>query len=95
MKVNRICTELNYLKDYGVFIVPKTISNALSEDVEGLTISDKSEVSSADDTQIGGLEANLDPSKCRNGERPKEEMREALECTIKEAIAKVSSENIL
>ena len=90
LKVERICSEMIDLACHGIYL-PQEMRGLLDEQIEELHLVDtQAEVCSPS----GGYDMNTDQYQRRNGRQPKENMRDVIENTVKEAKQKISKENV-
>ena len=90
LKIERICSEMSELSNYGIYM-PSKMQGLLEEQIEELKLTDDQ---AAICTPSGGYHLNSDPCQRRNGRQPTKEMGEVLERTIQEAKANISKENV-
>lgn len=91
--VKQICSEIELLAEYGVY-QPSDTPKDLNNEISKLELSQSNKEHDSEYIPTGGHETNPDPSNRRVGLRPKEDMREILNRTVVEALAKISNENV-
>ena len=90
LKIERICSEIVDLACYGISL-PQEMRGLLDEQIEELHLVDtQAEIC----TPSGGYDLMKDPYQRRNGQQPKDNMREVLNNSVKDAKEMISKENV-
>lgn len=90
LKISRICSEMEHLKNYGI-MCPSSATPMLNDENEDVITEDEY----ADNyVPVGGWACNKDPTGRRNGRQPKQDMQDVILKALDEAKTVISKKLI-